>query len=157
MVRLDKNAHSKQRKATPTQPLQFHVKFMYMPCYFSIYIVYFFNIWFGICSNIRNSLDVKKAEKLVKISGHHFYQATLGTIFTRIFRNFVQIFSNPNFWGCACTLTSNTTAFHNSIIGNFVVYQDRLETNLLQLLGHPKNSEWFSIISVTIFEVNIVD
>jgi len=23
--------------------------------------------------------------------------------------------------------------FHNSIIGNFVVYQDRLETNLLQL------------------------
>jgi len=31
MVRLCKNAHIKQRKATPTQPLQFHVKFMYMP------------------------------------------------------------------------------------------------------------------------------
>jgi len=28
---LGKNAHSKQRKATPTQTLQFHVKFMYMP------------------------------------------------------------------------------------------------------------------------------
>ena len=47
--------------------------------------------------------------------------------------------------------------FHNSIIGNFMVYQDRLEINLLQLFGHPDNSEWFSIISVIIFEVNIVD
>jgi len=27
--------------------------------------------------------------------------------------------------------------FHNSIIGNFMVYQDRLETNLLQLFA-PK-------------------
>jgi len=32
-------------------------------------------------------------------------------------------------------------SFHNSIIGNFMVYQDRLETNLLQLFGHPENSE----------------
>jgi len=32
VVRLGKNAHSKQRKATPTQTLLFHVKFMYMPC-----------------------------------------------------------------------------------------------------------------------------
>jgi len=32
VVRLGKNAHSKQRKATPTQTLQFHVKFMYMTC-----------------------------------------------------------------------------------------------------------------------------
>jgi len=31
-----------------------------------------------------------------------------------------------NFWGCAFTPTSNTTAFHNSVIGNFVVYQNRL-------------------------------
>jgi len=58
------------------------------------------------------------------------------------FSGLLPIFSaNQNFWGCACTHctpTSNTTAFHNSIIGNFVVYQDRLETNLLQLFGHPK-------------------
>jgi len=27
VVRLDKNAQSKERKATPTQTLQFHVKF----------------------------------------------------------------------------------------------------------------------------------
>ena len=40
VVRLGKKAHTKQRNATPTQTLQFHVKFMYMPCYFSIYIVY---------------------------------------------------------------------------------------------------------------------
>jgi len=38
-----------------------------------------------------------------------------------------------------------------------MVYQDRLETNLLQLFGRPENSEWFSIISVIILEVNIVD
>ena len=31
-VRLSKIAHSKQRKATHTQTLNFHVKFMYMPC-----------------------------------------------------------------------------------------------------------------------------
>jgi len=47
--------------------------------------------------------------------------------------------------------------FRNSIIGNSKVYKDRLETNLLQLFGHPGNSEWFSIIFVIIFEVNIVD
>jgi len=34
--------------------------------------------------------------------------------------------ANQNFWGCACTPTSNTTAFHYNIIGNFVVYQNRL-------------------------------
>jgi len=38
-----------------------------------------------------------------------------------------------------------------------MVYQDRLKTKLLQLFGHPENSECFSIISVIIFEVNIVD
>jgi len=27
----------------------------------------------------------------------------------------------------------------------------------LQLFAHPKNSEWFSVTSVIIFEVNIVD
>ena len=46
--------------------------------------------------------------------------------------------------------------FHNRIIGNFMVYQDRLEANLLQLFAHPENSEWFSIISGIIFEVNVV-
>jgi len=51
---------------------------------------------------------------------------------------------NQNCWRCACTPctpTPNTTAFHNSITGNFVVYQDRLETNLLKLFRHPENSE----------------
>jgi len=38
-----------------------------------------------------------------------------------------------------------------------MVYQDRLEINLLQLFGHPENSERFSTTSVTIFEVNIAD
>jgi len=30
-------------------------------------------------------------------------------------------------------------SFHNSFIGNFMVYQDRLETNLLQPFAHPEN------------------
>jgi len=38
-----------------------------------------------------------------------------------------------------------------------MVYQDRLETNLLQLFGHPENSECLPIISIIIFGVNIVD
>ena len=37
-----------------------------------------------------------------------------------------------------------------------MVYQDRLETKLLQLFGHLENSKCFSIISIIIFEVNIV-
>jgi len=31
--------------------------------------------------------------------------------------------------------------FHNSILGNFMVYQDRLEINLLQPFGHTHISE----------------
>jgi len=37
--------------------------------------------------------------------------------------------------------TGAEVPFHNSIIGNFMVYQDRFEINLLQLFGHPDNSE----------------
>jgi len=36
-----------------------------------------------------------------------------------------------------------------------MIYQDRLETKLLQLFAHSENSEWFSIILVIVFEVNI--
>jgi len=35
-------------------------------------------------------------------------------------------------------------------------YQDRLETNLLQLFPHQPTSEWFSIISAIIFAINVV-
>jgi len=61
VVMLGKNAHSKQRKATHTQTLQFRVTFMYMPCWFSTYIACL--VW----SNIRSSLDAEKAENLIKI------------------------------------------------------------------------------------------
>jgi len=37
-----------------------------------------------------------------------------------------------------------------------MINQERLETNLLQLFAYTKNWEWFSIVSVIIFEVNIV-
>ena len=53
-------------------------------------------------------------------------------------------------------MTGAEVAFHNSIIGNFIVYQDRFETNLLQLFTHPQVSEWLSSISVIICDVNIV-
>jgi len=47
-------------------------------------------------------------------------------------------------------------AFYNGIIGIFMVYQDRSETDLVKLCTHPEISKWFSVISVIIFEVNIV-
>ena len=34
--------------------------------------------------------------------------------------------------------------FHNSIIGNLMIDQDRNETDLLQLFAIPEYSEWFS-------------
>jgi len=46
LQRLGKHAPSKQRKNIPTQTLQFHVKFMCMPCLFSICRVYFYNMRF---------------------------------------------------------------------------------------------------------------
>ena len=50
VLRFGKNAHSKQRKATPTLTLQFHVKFMYMPstsiyCEPSVFFQYM--VWYG--------------------------------------------------------------------------------------------------------------
>jgi len=43
--------------------------------------------------------------------------------------------------------------FYKSIIGNFMDYQDGIETNLLQLFGHPDTvlQKWFSIISGSYF------
>ena len=47
--------------------------------------------------------------------------------------------------------------FHNnSNIGHFMIYKNRLETNLLHLFAFPENSKWFSIIFVIVFEVNIL-
>jgi len=45
---------------------------------------------------------------------------------------------------------------YEDIKGNFMVYQDPTEASLLQLFAHPYTSDWFSIISSIIFEVNIV-
>jgi len=46
--------------------------------------------------------------------------------------------------------------FYNSSMGILTVYQDLVETNLLQLFAHPENSEWFSVISIAMFDVKIV-
>jgi len=37
-----------------------------------------------------------------------------------------------------------------------MVYQDQIETNLLQLFAHPETSEWFSMISGINFEITTV-
>jgi len=36
-----------------------------------------------------------------------------------------------------------------------MVYQELCETNLLQLIAKPESTEWFSTLSVFIFEVSI--
>ena len=46
--------------------------------------------------------------------------------------------------------------FHNSIIRNFMFYQDRIETNLSQLFANLENSECFSIISVIILRSTLL-
>jgi len=46
--------------------------------------------------------------------------------------------------------------FYENVIGNFMVYHVRIETNLLHLFAHPEISDWFSMFSGIIFEVNIV-
>jgi len=55
--------------------------------------------------------------------------------------------------GC---ITGAQMPLHTSIVSNFMIYQDQFETNLLQLFAPTQNSGWFSIISVSSFEVNIV-
>jgi len=46
--------------------------------------------------------------------------------------------------------------FYESIVGNFMVDHDRLETKLLQLFVHTGNSVYFSMTSFIIFDVDIV-
>jgi len=109
-----------------------------------------------LCKPWASYFEIKQrwAPFLPGFSERHFYPDFL---FVKLLPRFS---ANQNFWGCACNPCipiSSTTAFHDSIIGNFMVYQDRLETNLLRLFRQPENSEWFSIISVIIFEVTIVD
>jgi len=53
-------------------------------------------------------------------------------------------------------VTGAQVSLHNRIKRNFMIYQDRLETKLLQLFVHTQNSEGFSLILVVSFEVNIV-
>jgi len=80
--------------------------------------------------------------------GHHFLKSI--NVGRNLYPDFlfvkllIRFSANQNFWGCACNPCipiSNTTAFHDSITGNFMVCQDRLETNLLRLFRHPENSE----------------
>jgi len=45
-----------------------------------------------------------------------------------------------------------SSQYHREFYGQ----QDLVETNLLQLFTHTQHSEWFSTLSVIVFEVNIV-
>jgi len=66
---------------------------------------------------------------------------------------FVKFLSLP---GIVVLTLGLKVPFHNNITGDFMVYQYRIETHLSQLFAHRENLEWLSIISVIIFEVNIV-
>jgi len=46
--------------------------------------------------------------------------------------------------------------FYKSTVRNFIVYQHRIQNDLLQLFVHTETSKRFSIISCYIFEVNTV-
>jgi len=59
-------------------------------------------------------------------------------------------------WSLKRRVTGAKVPFHNSIIGDFMAYQDRHETNFLKIFVHPENKERFSVISVAIFEANNV-
>jgi len=64
---LSKHAHSKQRKATPTQTLQFHVKLSARSASSgsTVYSVFFQHIvWYGPTSE---TAWMQKAEKMIKI------------------------------------------------------------------------------------------
>jgi len=52
--------------------------------------------------------------------------------------------------------TGLEASLHKIVMGNFIVCQDRIKRNLLQLFAHPGHSEWCSIVSVIIFAVDIV-
>jgi len=90
LVRLGKHAHSKQGKTIPTQNLQFHVKFMYMPYSFTIYRVNFstYNL---VWSKIRNSLDAEKAENWLKYTN---FTELKKIEFTRTVRFILFLFSS---------------------------------------------------------------
>jgi len=72
---------------------------------------------------------------------HFLKSKNVGCYFYQDFQGFCPDFQQIKTIGGVLVPTSNTTAFHNSIIGNFMVYQDQLETNFLQLFGHPENAE----------------
>jgi len=46
--------------------------------------------------------------------------------------------------------------FYSGIVGDFIVYRDRIETDLLKLCTHPENSEWFSVIFFIIFRSTLL-
>jgi len=58
----------------------------------------------------------------------------------------------PSFFTRAATWTE--MLFYKSITSNFMGYQGRFETNLLQLFVHPETSEWLSIMfGITKFKI----
>ena len=63
VVRLGKNAHSKQRKAIPTQTLQFHVNCRCPASLTSIQAQCIFSIYVLVWSNIRNNFGCRQGRK----------------------------------------------------------------------------------------------
>jgi len=55
------------------------------------------------------------------------------------FSGILPIFSpNQSLWGCACSPTSNNTAFHNCITGNFMVYTRSTWNKFIAAIRAPR-------------------
>jgi len=89
---------------------------------------------------LQNSLPQRKVLLFFGVTSKKVFMcfsANLGCHFLEsgnFWWHFYPDFKQSNLLGYVCTHcipTSNTTAFHKNIVGNFVVYQDRLEINLL--------------------------
>ena len=106
-------------------------------------------------------------QRLTELFGNHICCGVLAQVCTRRFRIFWKVFIKVAGEGVHDRALTPYPFIRGSpgaevplckcIIGNVMVYHDRSETNLLQPFAHPETSEWFSIISGIIFEVNIVD
>jgi len=84
-------------KPLPHKICSFTSSFMDMVCLFSIYIVYFFNIWFGMVQH-QKQLGCREGRKLVKIC--RFYRAKEDNQYNLIklfelFFSFFQAFEIP--------------------------------------------------------------
>ena len=129
---------------------------------------FYYSVRIHDCQNLESCKDLftatiftesGKTKKLLLLSNccSSFYQKLHNALFV-LYTSIPETLENGGTSSCSFKngAPGPEVPFHSNIIGNFIFYQDRLETKLLQLFEHPENAEWFSVNFVNIFEVNIV-